>query len=594
MARRRGPVLLTNRDAEKAEIVQWYRDRLEECAPPADLAWNPITIGPTWQYSNGWVLPEFTMGWEQLSWSGLHLRNSKARAPWAYTMEQARFILWFHAIDEHGVRLFYSAVLQRLKGWGKDPLAAATALTAAFAPIEFDGFVRGVPVGREVESAWIQIAAVSQEQTKNTMKLMPGLIPRETREHYRMQVGKQSVWGVGDTRQIEAVTSNPAAIEGGRPTGTIRNETQNWTSSNGGFDMAGAMEGNAAKAERGSSTWTLDICNAYRPGGGTDVQAGSVAQQVREGWERTQGDNPTQREFGLLYDSLEAPAKAPLTAEAAPSVVRAIRGDAVWLDADDRILKSIMNPANAPSESRRKWYNQINAAEDDWLSKAEVEAITDRDKVIVAREEVALFLDCSKSDDATALVAVRVSDGHGVVVGVWQRPPGVRGVGWTVPVVDVERTINDTFGTYRVIGFFADPSHVRDDETLERIWDPVLDRVHRMYRSQLRVWAKKGASGGASHSVIFDMSILSNQRQFIDHLKIVTADIQAEAVTIDPDARLRSHLLNSKRIPTRAGVSIGKEHRESRKKIDLAVAWVGAHMVRRLYLNTRKRGGWAA
>ena len=125
MARRRGPVLLTNRDAEKAEIVQWYRDRLEECAPPADLAWNPITIGPTWQYSNGWVLPEFTMGWEQLSWSGLHLRNSKARAPWAYTMEQARVILWFYAVNECGTFTDDQYVLQRLKGFGKDPIAAS-------------------------------------------------------------------------------------------------------------------------------------------------------------------------------------------------------------------------------------------------------------------------------------------------------------------------------------------------------------------------------------------------------------------------------------------------------------------------------------
>ena len=594
MVQRKGPVLLTDRDAEKAEIIQWYKDRLEECAPPSDLDWQPVYIGPTWQYENGWVLPQATMGWEQLAWSGMYLRNSKARKPWAYTMEQARFILWFHAIDSDGRREFYNAVLQRLKGWGKDPLAACTGLAGAFAPIEFDHWDGDVPVGREVEAAWVQIAAVSQEQTKNTMKLMPGLIPRETRDYYGMQVGKQSVWGLGDTRQIEAVTSNPAAIEGGRPTGTIRNETQNWNSSNGGFDMAGAMEGNAAKAEVGSSTWTLDICNAYRPGGGTDVNAGSVAQQVREGWERTQGDAPSWRDFGLLYDSIEAPPKAPLTPEVAPSVVRSIRGDAVWLDADDRILKSIMNPANPPSESRRKWYNQINAAEDDWLSKGEVDAITDREKRLEPREEIAMFLDCSKSDDSTALVGVRISDGHGVPLGLWQRPPGERGIGWTVPVADVERAVLEQFAAYRVVGFFADPSHVRDDETLERVWDPVLDRIHRQYRGQLRVWAKGGKQGGTSHSVIFDMSHFANQRQFVDHLKLVTADIRAEAVTIDPDARLRSHILNAKRVPTKAGVSIAKEHRESRKKVDLAVSLVGAHMVRRLYLNSRKKGGWAA
>lgn len=587
MARKRTPTLIIDRSSERAEIIQWYRERLEEAVPPTGLAWEPVVIGPTWQYCNGWHLPEASMGWEQLAWSGMYLRNAKARKPWAYTMEQARFILWFHALNPDGSRMYHSGVLQRLKGWGKDPLAAATSVCAAFAPIEFAGWDGDVPVGREVESAWIQIAAVSLEQTKNTMKLMPGLVPAETRLRYGMQIGKTSVWGMGDTRQIEAVTSSPLAIEGGRPTGTIRNETQNWNASNSGHDMAGAMEGNAAKSEKDRPSWTLDICNAYRPG------EDSVGQRVREAWEATQGDEPTQRDFGLLYDSLEAPPKAPLTADAAPGVVRSIRGDAVWLDADGRILDSILNPANPPSESRRKWYNQIVAAEDDWLSRGEVDAITDPDKSLEAGEEIALFLDCSKSDDATGLVACRISDGHCAPLGMWQKPPGKRGEGWLVPVLDVERAVEDAFDTYRVVGMFADPSHVRDDETLERTWDPVLDRIHRRHRHELKVWAKQGRDGG--HSVMFDMTHRENLQRFVDHVKVVTAEVRAEEFTIDPDARLRSHLLAAKRFPSKVGVSIAKEHRESKKKIDLAVCLVGARMVRRIYLNSRKKtgGGWA-
>ena len=588
MARPRSTALIVDRSSERAEIIAWYREQLESTPPPSGLTWEPVRIGPTWQHTrDGWLLPEVSMGWEQLAWSGMYLRNAKARKPWAYTMEQARFLLWFHALNPDGSRMFHSAVLQRLKGWGKDPLGACTSVVAAFAPIEFDHWDGDVPVGREVESAWIQIAAVSQEQTKNTMKLMPGLVPAETRLRYGMQIGKTSIWGMGDTRQIEAVTSSPLAIEGGRPTGTIRNETQNWNSSNSGHDMAGAMEGNAAKAEKDRPSWTLDICNAYRPG------EDSVGQRVREAWESTQGDNPTHRYFGLLYDSLEAPPKAPLTVDAAPEVVRSIRGDAVWLDSDGRILDSILNPANPPSESRRKWYNQIGAAEDDWLSRDEVDAITDPDKALEAGEEIALFLDCSKLDDATGLVACRISDGHCAPLGLWQRPPGKRGEGWTVPVLEVEQACEDAIGTYSVVGFFADPSHVRDDETLERIWDPVLDRIHRRHRHKLKVWAKRGRDGG--HSVMFDMTHSDNLRLFVDHVKVVTAEVRAEEFTIDPDARLRSHLLAAKRVPSRAGMTVAKEHRESKKKIDLAVCLIGARMVRRIYLNskTKKGGGWA-
>ena len=581
--------LIVDRSAERAEIIRWYRDRLASTMPPEPQRWEPIKIGPTWQYGpHGWELPEHSMGWEYLAWAGMWLRNAKARTPWAYTMEQARFILWWHAITETGERAYYSAVLQRLKGWGKDPMAAAASVTAAFGPVEFDRWAGADPVGRDVENAWIQITAVSQEQTKNTMKLMPGLIPAETRAYYGIQVGKTSIWGLGDTRQIEAVTASPLALEGGRPTGLIRSETQNWNSSNSGHDMAGAIEGNVAKAELGSSAWILDICNAYRDG------EDSVGQRVREAWESTQGDDATSRDFGMLYDSLEAPEDAPLTEDAVPEVVRSIRGDSVWLDADKRILKSILNTANPPSESRRKWYNQIRTAADNWLSRGEVEAITDREKSIAFGEEIAMFLDCSKSDDATALVACRISDGHCAPLGLWQRPPGKRGEGWLVPVRDVENTIEEAFRAYTVVGFFADPSHVRDDETLESIWTPVLDRVHREHRHKLRVWAQQGKDRG--HSVIFDMSTAANLRMFVDHVKIVTGEITKEkSFTIDPDARLRAHLLNAKRVPTRMGVSLGKEHRESKRKIDLAISLVGARMVRRIYLNSRKRrGGWAA
>jgi hypothetical protein len=49
-------------------------------------------------------------------------------------------------------------------------------------------------------------------------------------------------------------------------------------------------------------------------------------------------------------------------------VVEAIRGDATWLSTK-RIVKSILNPANSASESRRKWYNQITATEDAWLTR---------------------------------------------------------------------------------------------------------------------------------------------------------------------------------------------------------------------------------
>lgn len=585
MARaRNSAALITSAESDFAEIIRWYEDLLSNTFPPAGLQWEPVKIGPTWVYNDGWKLPKFTLGWRVLAWCGYWLKDKHGK-PWAFTPEQTRFVLWYFAVDESGEFLYHSAVLQRLKGWGKDPVAACLSMAAMFADVTFDHWDGETPVGRDQPNAWIQLVAVSQQQTQNTMKLFPSLITGEARKHYGIQIGRRNVWGVGDERQVEAVTASVLAIEGGRPTLIVRNETQNWNSSNGGHEMAGAIEGNAAKSELGSPARMLDICNAYRPG------EDSVGQRAREAYESTLGDEAEFSDFGVMYDSLEAPPEAPLTVAAAPAVVEAVRGDAFWLDAHGRIKKSITNPANTPSESRRKWYNQITAAEDAWTDPLEWDPLSDSTQVLEAGEEIALFLDCSKSDDATGLMGVRMSDGHVFTLNMWQRPPGKRGDGWLAPRESVDEAVVAAFEKYTVTGFFGDPSHVLDDETMDRYWDPLFNEWHLRYRHKLRIWAS-GTKGGKGHAVMFDMSARDNARTFAEAVGFTLEEIRSKAFTHDGDPRLRRHVLNARRYPVQGYVSIAKAHRESKNKIDLAICMVGARMVRRLILNNgKKRGG---
>ncbi len=578
-ARNAGPTLITTTlEDEYREIIRWYEDLLETTAPPVDLEYEPVRVGPVWQWENGWLLPEFSLGWHRLAWAGRWLRDRKGQ-PWQCTPEQARFLLWFDALEPSGDLTYHSAVFQRLKGHGKDPLAAVVSASSCFADVTFDHWGSdGRPAGRDEPNAWVQIIAVSQEQTKNTMRLFPSLIPPETRRHYGIQIGKLNVFGLGDTRQIEAVTSSPLAIEGGRPTLVVRTETQNWNSSNGGHDMAGALEGNAAKAEMDSPARILDICNAYRPG------EDSVGERAREAYEATLGEDATAMDFGVLYDSLEAPPAAPLTAEDAPAVVHSIRGDSYWLDTrpNGRIVKSILNPANPPSESRRKWYNQIVATADAWTTPQLWDRLSSPPSPAPAEgAEIFMFLDGSKSDDSTALIGCCLDTGNVFVVGIWERPANHDSKrAWLVDRADVDGRVRWACARWDVVGFWCDPSDARDDESGELFWEPLCDEW-----ATIQDWRLPAVrSGDRQHPIVWDMRSPRHAALHTEHAERTVTDIKDQAFRHDGHKRLRAHVHNARRRPGKYGVGLGKSARGSARKVDAAVAMVGARLMRKVWL----------
>jgi hypothetical protein len=55
-----------------------------------------------------------------------------------------RFILWWYAVDEFGRFVYRKGVLQRMKGWGKDPLLAVICLVELVGPSR----VQMKPAGR--------------------------------------------------------------------------------------------------------------------------------------------------------------------------------------------------------------------------------------------------------------------------------------------------------------------------------------------------------------------------------------------------------------------------------------------------------------
>lgn len=572
MGRRRGPALVSVAE-EEGRAIRGYYERLLESGSPVPAGAPVDVVGPTWARADGggWLLPERTIALDAMVWASSHLRGPDG-GPWRFTAEQARFLAWYYAVGDDGRFLTPTVVLQRCKGWGKDPLAAVLALIALLGPSVPETDDGGDTWhGRPERDPWIRLLAVSQEQTRTTMGNIPSLVTPEMRSEYSLHIGTGGVTRRdGSPGVIIPITSNPHAAEGSRATLTVCTETQNWTRSNSGVEMMGVVRGDAAKSPPERQARILHLCNAARSG------EESVGLTVREGHE--QGRDAAA---GIMYDSLEASAQAVLSAEEAPRVVEAVRGDAIWLT-PSRVVQDIMDPSTPPSEARRKWYNQVVAAETSWMTRQEWDACCDPGlPELDPGDECCVFFDGGKSDDATACVAVRVSDGAPFVVGLWQRPPDARAHGWVAPREQVDAAVRDFAEHHRVVGLWADPSHALDDVTMERFWDEIVDGWHRDYGRRLALRASR------EHSVNWDMSNPAHHKTFVRAVQAVTTEVLEGQLVHDGDARLRAHILHCVRYPTKYGVSISKEHRESRKKIDLAVCMVGARMMRAEYRNRR-------
>lgn len=604
----------------------------------------PITIeavhyGPTWERNPDWdgqsslyefLLPAYTLGWQILDWVEKNLQSDDVDedglpTPFKPTREQKRFILWWYAVDERGRFVYREGVLQRLKGWGKDPLAAVLAAVEFVGPCRFAGWAaqdmpelgleQGDPVARSNPRAWVQVAAVSKDQTKNTMKLFPGLFSKACIAEHNIDLGKEVIYAYNGLRTIEAVTSSPRALEGGRASFVIKNETHHWLENNEGHAMADVIERNATKSKDGAAR-TLSITNAYEP------SENSVAQMERETWEAER--EGLSIDTGTLYDSLEAPSDAglrPPHKEGEPepteeeikaylsAVVLAVRGDATWLDVEG-IVASILNRKNSPSRSRRFWLNQVVADEDAWAAPAAVDAAVDvlaesqrfvmssdilrAGWIVKPDEPIVMFFDGSKSDDDTALIGCRLSDGYVFVIGHWRKPPGERGKTWIVPRHDVDNRVEEAHERFNVVAFWADPSHTHDDDGA-RYWDGLIDDWHRRFGTKYEKtgWATK--SGHGSHSIMWDMTSPERTRQFTDAAERFITELETKnqygeympQFSFDGHPALKQHMKNARRFPNGYGVSLGKGGRESPKKIDLAVAAVGARMLRRVVLNTQ-------
>ncbi len=500
-------------------------------------------IGPTW-LRNGdgsWFLPKRTLGWQIAGWCSKYL-NAEAGGPWKFTREQLRFVLWWYAVDEHGEFVYRKGVLQRMKGWGKDPLLAVLCMVELVGPSRFAGWdEKGKPLGAPHPQAWVQVTAVNQSQTTNTMALIPTLVSDHMREEYGLVIGAVLIRGMSGKVRLEAVTSSYRALEGKRTTFTLLNETHHWVSGNNGHKMYETIDGNATKKD----SRYLAITNAYLPG------EDSVAERMRESYEAI--ENGRAADIGYLYDSIEANEKTPLTPEALEIVVPKIRGDAVWLKVK-AIIQSVLDTTISAARSRRMWLNQIVAEEDALYTKGNWDPTADPNLHLELGDEVVLGFDGGKTDDSTALVALRIRDQAAFLIGLWEKPDGPAGENWIVPRDIVDETVRVAFQAFKVRGFYSDVA----------LWESYIAEWSKDFREGLSV--KSSAQDGIS----YDMRA-SLQRITRAHERLVQSILDGK-IKHTGDRDLRRHVLNARRRTNTWGLSFGKESKDSPKKVDAYAA----------------------
>ncbi|MET9861970.1 terminase [Streptomyces smyrnaeus] len=517
-------------------------------------ALEPDFHGPTWMTDafGRWKLPKYTLGWQVAGWCAEYLNGEGSTdekpVPWKFTREQLRFVLWWYAVDEHGEFIYRTGVLQRLKGWGKDPLLAVISLVEFVGPSRFSHWdENGEPVAKAHPQAWVQVTAVSQEQTTNTMGYLPVLISDKLISTYGIKMGAELIRADRGRKRLQAVTSSYRAIEGKRTTFTLLNETHHWVFGNGGHKMYETIDGNATKMD----SRYLAITNAYMPG------EDSVAERMREAYEKVREGRAA--DVGALYDSIEAHPATPLTPEALRIVIPKIRGDAVWLKVET-IIKSVMNLTISAARSRRMYLNQIVAEEDAIYGPAEWDVLRDDELTLRPGDEITLGFDGGKTDDATALVALRVADMAAFVLGVWERPDGPQGVNWTVPRAAVDSAVHDAYRSFTVVGHFADVA----------LWESYISEWDDAYGERLAVKSPLGKD-----AIGWDMRS-SQKTSTLAHERLMRS-VFDKKLKHDGDLTLRRHALNARRRTNNYGISFGKESKDSPKKVDAYAALLLAH-----------------
>lgn len=487
--------------------------------------------------------------------------------------EFADFIVDCYALDGNGKRLYDSAFFSRPKGCDKSGLAAKLVLLEAFGPCRFAGYAKGgetyeflgqvytyragEAMGKAITVPYIRIMATEEGQTGNVYdtvyyNLTDEAAPMSAMRAYGCDAGLTRVV-LPNGGEITPSTAGAASKDGGKETFVVFDESHLYITPML-RQMYSTVSRNLRKRKR-IGTWFIETTTMYQPGQDSIAeQTYMLADSIQEG---------KARRNRLLFDHRWGIVEDLADEEKLKQAIREAYGDALLWNSLEGIVDGIFDPREAEVDSRRYFLNALTEGLNAWVTIPLLAKIIDLGKIVgflppAAKEQITLGFDGSKNDDATALVACRISDRHLFPLHIEEVPDGPEAKDWTVNREAFDAKVAWAFEHYDVVGFYADPPH----------WQDYLDKWAKEFGDELSVHAsgKHSIEWWTARDVPMALALeRMHTAMQIGSMSFASGD--------DPImTTFRKHFINARRWPRRGGVVIGKDRKGSSFKMDAAIA----------------------
>ena len=340
--------------------------------------------------------------------------------------------------------------------------------------------------------------------------------------------------------KIKRLSSDPARLHGYNPSLVVCDELAQWGTPNLKRAYAALTTGGGAR--KAPQVFTITTAGEARDR--EDSILGGILDGAMAGGEVERHPGLTiarHHAAQMLVYNHEAPTADPHDVKAMK-----LANPASWIT-EEFLAKQAANPELTDAQVLQLHGCVWAAGATHWLPADSWRDCAGDSDLPADGESVVLAFDGSYNNDSTALVGCTLN-GHVFVVDAWERPD-TRSA-WRVPRDDVDAAVAAALARWRVVELACDPPG----------W-------HR----EIADWAERY---GTPPIAYFETNKSAMMTQACS--RFYSAVVNGE-LTHDGDKRLAAHLSHAMVKETPNGAYITKEHRDSKRKIDLAVAAVVAY-----------------